>query len=124
MTHHRFVISDRVLAAYCPTATGQGHDSWNWSTGQPSVSRSRALESGYWRPLAGSNPLLWQSGTASSAASDGGPSAGCLSGCFRPSVAILICSLLIDGAIVPVHQKASGSKGGLNISPLTDPGAG
>ena len=31
---------------------------------------------------------------------------------------------LINGAIVLVHQKASGAKGGLNASPLTDPAAG
>ena len=31
---------------------------------------------------------------------------------------------LINGAIVLVHQKASGAKAGLNASPLTDPAAG
>ncbi len=33
-------------------------------------------------------------------------------------------SVLIDGAIVPVHQKATGTKEGLSISPLADPAAG
>ena len=70
--------------------------------------------SGGWAPvpLGGICPLVPANGTASSAASNGGPSAGCLGGCSRSSVTIPdLESVLSDGAIVPVHQKASGAKG-------------
>ena len=74
--------------------------------------------------LGGIHTLALANGTASSAPSDGGQTAGCCSGCSRPSVAIPIWSLAHDGAIASVHQKASGATGGLSISPLADPGAG
>ncbi len=51
------------LAAYCPAATGQGHGSGLYRTGQPSVSRSPLPESTHGHPLVGPTPCFgkWNS---------------------------------------------------------------
>ncbi len=70
--------------------------------------------SGAWAPvpLGGICPLILANGTASSAASNGGAISGVLG--QLPQVLSGHSRLGVrahDGAIVPVHQKASGAKG-------------
>ena len=124
MDEHRFVVSDRVWNRLEPLLPGKGTDS-----GRTACDNRLFLEAVFWRVRTGAP---WR---------DLPPSFGHWNSQFRRfrrwaergvfeslfsamSDAPDLEYAMIDGTIVSVHQKATGAKGGLKITPLGARAAG